>query len=175
MDAFENCGYVMCEGSLGGSIQKLMIKPTSAGLVSTQRGIFFRNLNKHGKNVWPADCLNIPGTCEETIICYDIISKGYFPAKQFNSPTQHRDKIKVEPNKNKGTIHDLDTLQKGAIKYIREKYKTSTWTNDTRFFPKELIQQYLKSGGDPEWLNNNSIKYIMNFKNAITRKQETLF
>lgn len=175
MDGFQNCGYVMCEGSLGGSIQKLMIRPTSAGLVSTQRGIFFRNIRKHKNSVWPLDCLSIPGTCEETIICYDLISKGFFPAKQFNNPTQHKDKIKVEPNKNIGTIHCLETLQKGAIRYIREKYKTDTWTNDTRFFPKELIRQYLKSGGDPEWLDITSDKYIMDFENTPSHNQDSLF
>jgi hypothetical protein len=173
MDEFQNCGYVMCEGSLGGSIQKLIIKPTLSGLVSTQRGVFFRNMK--GRNVWPSDCLNIPGTCEETIVCYDIISKGFFPAKQFNNPTQHKDKIKVEPNKNIGTIHCLETLQNGAIKYIREKYKTDIWTNDTRFFPKELIKQYLKSGGDSEWLDSTSEKYAMDFENVRKYKSNNLF
>lgn len=174
MNTFENCGYVMCEGSLGGSIQKLKIAPTLSGLVSTQRGIFFRNIYKQELNVWPSDTINIAGGCEETIVCYDIISKGFFPAKQFNNPTQHKDKKKVIQGAHKGTIHCSDLLQAGVIKYIREKYKTDTWTNDTRFFPKELIQQYLKAGGDPEWLDITD-KYILDFKPPMVRKKKDLF
>lgn len=164
LEKYKNCGYVMCEGSLGGSIQKRNIKPTKAGLVSTQRGIFFRNVMEHDKNIWPQDSIDIPGTCEETIVCYDLIEKGYFPAKQFNNPTQHKDKVKIEKNKNKGTIHCFDTLYEGAIQYIRNKYDSTNWTNDTRFFPKKLIKLYMENGGCREAIDNPD-RYVLKLDN----------
>lgn len=163
MDTFKKCGYVMCEGSLGGSLQKLKIQPTKSGLVSTQRGIFFRNIQKDFGNVWPDDSLHILGGCEETIVCYDLIAKGFFPAKQFNNPTQHKDKTAVVFGKNTGTIHCFDLLMKGAIQYVRNRFGDKNWTNDTRRFPAGLLKQYLLNGGMSEWVDGDYTKLTMDF------------
>ena len=44
MELFQRCGFVMCEGSLGGSVQKREISSTKVGLFATTRGLILRNI-----------------------------------------------------------------------------------------------------------------------------------
>lgn len=147
LEEFKNCGIVMCEGSLGGDIQKRQIRPSDNGLISTTRGLFFRNTTK-GKSFYPEETLGLVSGMEESIIGFWLIEQGYFMAKQFNNPTQHKNKSKIFANVPKAGIHDIELLLDNAYRWIRERYCDSAWTHDSRRPPKGLYKMYAEAGGD---------------------------
>ncbi len=126
MEKFTECGVVMCEGSLGGSIQKWSIKPYSGGLIATARGLFFRAHPYRTPNLFPADSLNVVGGYEESILAFDYVQRGYYIAKQFNNPTQHKNRLKRPI-----------PLEEGEA-YIRARWHDPDWTHNSRRLPAQL-------------------------------------
>lgn len=145
---YPNCGFVMCEGSLGGSVQKLEISSTKVGLFATTRGLILRNIG--AKKIFRSTD-NLIGGLEESIACYHIIEEGFYPAKQFNNPTLHRHTSK--PGK-KGCIgiHDQAIWSRNCEKYIRERYEDPDWTHQSRKWPKGLKKKFVLNGGNQEVL-----------------------
>lgn len=145
LQKYSNCGFVMCEGSLGGNIQKWEISSTITGLFATTRGIVFRNI---GADYLCRKTPRLIGGLEESVFCYHIIEEGYYPAKQFNNPTQHKDKAKK--GEVKSIIHDQSIWEDNCQWYIRSRYDDPQWTHSSKRWPIGLKKKFLEVGGIKE-------------------------
>lgn len=148
MDEIPECGAVMCEGSLGGDVQKRQIRPTTSGLISTTRGLFFRNL--HNGDLYLPKEVALRGGFEELMLAYRYFSMGMFTAKQFNNPTRHLNKTRVHDNVYRGHITDYEIIRENAELAIRSTYDDPTWTLDSRRMPRRLLEMYREAGGAPD-------------------------
>lgn len=163
MEKFQNCGFVMCAGSLGGSVQKLEISSTKTGLFATQRGLIFRYIPGHdyyGKTIQGI------GSMQDTIITYRLMEKGFYGAKQFNNPTIHRTTLgKNAKLSNKMTegefLHDRKVLENNNLKYIQDRYDDPNWEHSKGKLPKRLKEIFIKNGGDERIFKQRI--YKMNF------------
>lgn len=155
MEHFPACGFVMCEGSLGGSVQKLEISSTPVGLFATTRGLILRNIDvyKIFKNTF-----HLIGGLEESIACYHIIENGYFPAKQFNNPTYPVNNHGIDNN---SIIHNQEIWNNNCAKYIRNRYQDQDWNYQKRKLPKGLKKWFIRNGGDERIFKQRIFK--MNF------------
>ena len=123
----------MCEGSLGGSVQKREISSTKVGLFATTRGLILRNIGL-GKIV--RGTKHLLGGLEESIFCYHLIEEGYYPAKQFNNPTLNKNYSGV--NKEGSFIHDEKVWDKNCAGYIRDRYDDPNWDYQKKRLPRAL-------------------------------------
>lgn len=146
MMTFPSCGILQCEGSLGGDVQKMQIRPSTSGLISTTRGLFFRNVN--GGNLYSPEAMKLAGGMEETVLGFSLMERGFFFAKQFNNPTQHKQKSRIYDNTEQNHITNYDLLHRNAERYIRERYDADSWTHDSRKVPKKLWELFKQAGGD---------------------------
>lgn len=149
MEHFSKCGFVMCSGSLGGSVQKLEISSTKTGLFATQRGIIFRYIPNHD---YYGATINGIGSMQDTIITYRLLENGFFPAKQFNNPTIHRTtlgKNAVLSNEQTGgsVLHNRKILEQNNLKYIRDRYDDPTWEHSKSKLPKKLKEILIANFG----------------------------
>lgn len=133
------CAYVMCAGSLGGSVQREKIAPTSVGLISTSRGLFIRNIYKGA--IFPKGATKLAGTLEESVACYYVMESDprYFGAKQFNNPTRHQ-MGKIVAHDEKDLLHSQSVMDANLQQFIRDRYNDPQWTHNSRKFPKGLKQ-----------------------------------
>jgi len=148
LNEYPNCGFVMCEGSLGGSVQKMKISSTKVGLFATTRGLILRNIGP--KKIY-RQTSHLLGGLEESVACYHIMEKGFFPAKQFNNPTINKDMKK--PNCG-NFIHDEEVWEENCAKYIKERYNDLDWSYQKKKLPKGLIKCFTANGGSKEILKN---------------------
>lgn len=139
MSKFGNCGSVQCEGTLGGSGWGFDIRPTTNGLVATTRGLFVRNAFSH---LFTPEERALKGTLEETCAVYRLVHAGYYHAKQFNNPTQHKEKKKHGPDA--PGIHNDKLIAANGLRHIRETYGDPDWTHDGRKFPKSMRSMKVK-------------------------------
>jgi len=155
MNHFPRCGFVMCEGSLGGSVQKLEISSTPVGLFATTRGLILRNIGAY--KIF-GNTSHLIGGLEESIACYHIIEKGFFPAKQFNNPTYPVNNHGVDNN---SIIHNEKIWNDNCAKYIRNRYQDQNWDYQKRKWPKGLKKWFIRNGGDERIFKQRL--YKMNF------------
>jgi len=155
MKHFPNCGFVMCEGSLGGSIQKLEISSTQVGLFATTRGLILRNIGVY--KIF-GNTSHLLGGLEESIACYHIIEEGFYPAKQFNNPTINSNMGKPDGGK---FIHSQEIWNQNCAKYIRNRYQDQNWDYQKRKLPKGLKKWFIKNSGDKRIFKQRIFK--MNF------------
>lgn len=155
MKCFPACGFVMCEGSLGGSIQKLEISSTQVGLFATTRGLILRNIGAH--KIF-GNTSHLLGGLEESIACYHIIEEGFFPAKQFNNPTINSNMAKSDGGK---FIHSQEIWNQNCAKYIRNRYQDQDWNYQKRKLPKGLKKKFIENEGDKRIFKQRIFK--MNF------------
>ena len=146
LETYKNCGFVMCEGSLGGAIQKWEISSTKTGLFATARGLILRNI---GKEKIFRSTNNLIGGLEESVACYHIIEEGFYPAKQFNNPTKHPHSSRPGVN-GSITIHNEEIWDSNCAKYIRDRYDDQSWTHNSKKWPSGLKEKYLKNNGDKD-------------------------
>ena len=156
LETYKTCGLVQCEGVFGGSHQKFNIQSSKAAYFWTARGLLLRNI---GIEKMFGDTSRFVGGGEEPVVTYHIIENGFYPAKQFYSPTAHkREHHHVDVSNNSidkqagsgSPINDLSIMYKNNFKYIRERYGDPTWELFKRW-PKGLKQMYLDNGGDPDY------------------------
>ncbi len=159
MQRFENCGTLMCDGSLGGSAQHYEIRPAKHGLVGTARGLFYRNVFE-GRMFTPEE-LKLIGSLEEMHPTYRMMTRGMFFAKQFNNPTLHKGKAP------RGSYHDVPNgisnsaiLAENGQRHIREVYDDPTWVLESMRVPRLAKELYLKNGGRKDDVE----RYRMEFK-----------
>ena len=154
MEKFKKCGFIMCEGSLGGWFQKYEIKSTNKQFFSTTRGIVIRNIGP--EEIWE-DSIHSVHRIEDAVACFSMISKGYFPAKQFNSPTKHKEMNKDinikggASNQNelkKREWQDEDLYGNSIYDYIRQKYDCPKWSLMERKIPEKVKENFIKNGGN---------------------------
>lgn len=142
----DRCGVVMCEGPVGGYWKRWKISPTEAGLVSTARGLVFRNSFKG--NLYPLGGVGLLGGYEELLSAYQFIELGYFVAKQYNNPTKHWERKKIDRNDDgpsDNSIHNNDVAHANIIDWIINRY--GKWTQKSPKLPSELLKRYAKAGG----------------------------
>lgn len=156
LNAFVNCGTVMCEGSLGGAAARLSIRPTKVGLIATARGLFFRNM---GVPLYTTQECALLGSLEETYPAFRMMAQGMFVAKQFNNPTRHlhrhsfRD-VGLPPTHITNYAH---VIKPNGERYVREVYDDPHWTHNGRYFPNAVWEAYKANAGDmaafhrPSW------------------------
>lgn len=142
LNYFQKCGFVMCEGSLGGSVQKTEISSTKTGLFATTRGIVVRNI---GWEKLFKDTTHLIGGLEESVLCYHLIEEGFYPAKQFNNPTRHKAKKKADENLS--GIHDTNIWANNCGKYICERYNDPDWNHHKKKLPKGLKEILINNFG----------------------------
>lgn len=155
MKGFPNCGFIMCEGSLGGSVQKLEISSTPVGFFATARGLILRNIGAY--KIF-GNTSHLLGGLEESIACYHIIEEGFFSAKQFNNPTYPANNHGVDNN---SFIHNQEIWNQNCAKYIRSRYQDQDWDYQKRKLPKGLKKWFIRNGGDERIFKQRIFK--MNF------------
>ena len=146
-NTFPNCGVVMCEGSLGGHAAKRQIRPTTNGLISTARGLFFRNTT--GGQLHTTEEYRLKGGMGEIAPAYRLMSEGYFLAKQFNNPTRHLHKHRLSDDVPATHVTNYEKVIKpNAERYIRDVYDDPEWTLEQRYIPDTVKASYRLHGGD---------------------------
>lgn len=120
LEAIESAGMVMCEGSLGGNYQKWKIAPMIKNhYVHTARGLVIKNVFRGP--VFDDHQQQLRGAFEETLLAANLLTAGYFIAKQFNNPTSHKDRKKVSPG-SASALHDLCVAKENVLKYFSDEY-----------------------------------------------------
>jgi len=161
LEKYKDCGLVQCESVMGGFRQKFNIQSSRSPYFWTARGLILRNI---GIKKMFRNTSTFVGGGEEPVITYHIIENGFYPAKQFYSPTAHkREHHNVDFSSNSidedaglgSAINDLKIMYKNNFKYIRERYNDPTWELFKRW-PKDLKKMYLQNNGNPEYFK----KYI---------------
>lgn len=147
MEKYSDCGLIQCEGSLGGYLQRDNIKSTRATRFWTCRGLIVRNIGLD--ELIPPETEHFTGALEERLISFMLIERGFYPAKQFNNPTMHRDIHRVESGIY-SHLHDHDRTMGGNNKFIAKRYNDPNWVGmpQNSPYPKGLMEMYLNSGGD---------------------------
>lgn len=141
MESFPRCGLVQCHTSDPLDMYST-IAPTSNGLVTTNKGLFLRNIYHGG--IWPLETLTFKASLEETVAGYYILESGYFPARQYQNPTFHKiHKINYDT-----TLHSGVIIDQNAGKWIRERYDAPEWEHESERFPDKLIAMSIRNG-DP--------------------------
>jgi hypothetical protein len=129
--SFPGCGLVQCHRSDPFHVGNC-IGPTSNGLITTAKGLFFRNIS-YGQ-FWPLAMWDYPASLEETVGGYRILDRGYFPARQYNNPTRHT----IHRIGDDETLHSRTLIEKYGEHWVRETYHDPTWTHESERFPKVL-------------------------------------
>jgi hypothetical protein len=151
MTTFPNCGVVMCQGHLGGVGHQLKIKQANipfCGIIATNRGLFFKNTN--AGRLYDASEVKLAGSGEECLLTFKLMASGFFMAKQFNVPTNHKNKTKQDASiQDAFSITNAGLLDKNAYAHIRSVYRDPNWFYETRKTPASMFSLYVEAGGDP--------------------------
>lgn len=158
LEAYPACGLVQCEGSLGSAPQGQNIFSGGSNSYWTCYGLILRNIGV--KQIMPKKLDKLVSGCEESVMVWHIIEKGFYPAKQFMNPTSQAEK-KRSCDGHKSTIHDTILHRGNNEAYINERYCDGSWAWAKKRFPKGIPKMYADAGGDPSLL----MKYqnIMDF------------
>lgn len=158
---FPECGVVNTKGFLGGHQHGLKIKPSFGDMYATNRGLFLRNMRKHGHLLVPSFMTNIRGGLEETACVFTRIASGYFAAKQMNNPTIHFPGKLSDYNNKPDDFHNWDVINRSFASVIRSAWDDQDWHYEKKKLPAKLIEDYKNNGG-PD-VKNNIEQYAIDY------------
>ena len=147
MTIFPDCGVVNTKSFLGGVPQKLKIIPTRDAMYATNRGLFLRNMIRHGFLLAPKETHHLVGGLEESMMSMERISLGYFAAQQMNNPTVHITGRLSDYNDDKLDFHNIELIDRNIGAYLREKYENWEWLYEEKKFPAKLWELHRANGG----------------------------
>ena len=147
MTRFPECGVTNTKSFLGGTPFKLRIIPTRDAMYATNRGLFLRNMKKHGFLLAPKDTHNLRGGLEETLMAMSRIELGYFCACQYNNPTVHITGVLEDYDEDESDFHNMGIIDNNVGRYLREKYNNWHWKYSEKKFPNKLWDLYKENGG----------------------------
>lgn len=154
MQVYNSCGAVNCCGAFGGHNHKRQIKNYTGYFTSTERGILIRNVFEG--DIMPDFCKHADGTFEDCAVSIKLIENGYFIAKQFNNPTQHKEKERIDcadtsaiytAKQTNFNLHNPDVNAKNFIALFMKRYKVPFAINAAKV-PALMLERYLENSGD---------------------------
>ncbi len=137
---FRTCGVVQCHTSDPRGLGET-IAPTYEGLITTAKGLFIRNVFKG--QMWPRETMRYLASMEETIPAYRVIEKGYYPAKQYQNPTQHT----IHRIGSDVLLHSRSLINQYCARWVRETYGDPNWQHEANVFPLLLMERAARNGG----------------------------
>lgn len=135
---YPRCGLVQCHTTAPTGFGR-SIRPTSNGLITTNKGLFIRNLNRG--YLWPQWSWSFKSSLEETIAGYRVLDQGYFPARQHQNPTIHT----IHKIGDDDALHSHDLIYANAGRWVREFYQSPEWDHQDGLFPEMLIDSAVKN------------------------------
>jgi hypothetical protein len=140
MRTYPRCGLVQCHTSDPLRVGSSII-PTDNGLVTTNKGLFLRNIFRG--EVWPHIALDFRASLEETVAGYRVLEQGYFPARQYGNPTRHT----IHKIGEHDLLHSREIIMRNAGAWVRAHYNDPTWEHESGRFPPSLIERARHHGG----------------------------
>lgn len=130
---FPRCGLVQCHTTAPNGWGR-SIRPTSNGLITTNKGLFIRNVNRG--QLWPTASYHFLSSLEETVAGYRVLEQGYFPARQHQNPTIHV----IHKIGDDDDLHSKALIDANAGRWVREYYGDPEWHHESCRFPEALIK-----------------------------------
>lgn len=128
MYKFPKCGLVQCHTTAPSGWGR-SIRPTNNGLVTTNKGLFLRNIN--GGKLWPDHTLGFEASLEETVAGYWILEHGYFPARQHENPTLHS----IHKIGDDDLLHNREIIMRNGGDWVRTHFRDPDWEHESGEFP----------------------------------------
>lgn len=157
---YARCGLVQCHTTAPVGVGR-SIRPTSNGLITTNKGLFIRNLNRGF--LWPQWSWKFLSSLEETVAGYSVLDQGYFPARQHQNPTLHT----IHKIGDDDALHSHDLIYANAGRWVREFYNDPEWDHQSAYFPETLIDRAV--GMAP----TGSVSFVSSQK-SFTRKYDDI-
>lgn len=156
MASYPYCGLVQCHTSdpanFGASIG-----PTNNGLVTTNKGLFIRNV-AFGI-LWPDETHKFYASLEETVAGYLVLERGYFAARQYHNPTRHA----IHKVGSDEGLHSRDLIEVNAGRWIRERYDDACWEHEYGCFPQKLIDLSRQRGDRHVSFRNRDPSFLKDY------------
>ena len=129
---YPECGLIQCHRKTHKTCGRC-ITATDNGLITTNKGLFIRNV-RPGKGLWEPDTMYLLASLEETIAGYRVLEDGFFPARYYGCSFEHEiHKIGADDG-----IHSRELISKYGEQYVRDRYDDQTWFHESNRLPSAL-------------------------------------
>ena len=168
MSRHPKCGVLISKGFLGGYHKQWMIDGFWTETISTNRGLFLRNMSSYndGFILTHPEGMDLTGGLEESLLAFMRIEVGMFMARQMNNPTIHATTVRLKKSDPlRPDERDAGGKPTNIETWIRDRYSVPDWN----FFfglPPMLMSLYSNHGG-PEDIESISIDYVIKGESTI--------